>query len=92
MIELKPDKFLIEFYDHDLAKFLSDSKNSGLKQAFEKAACASVARHMDTVLVYADNKESAPAIKAALQEMAAELKTIPEDRFMSIVKKMAKVP
>ena len=90
MIEIPADKAYADFEDSALSKFLSDKKNQPLKEAFEKAAKAQLGFAYGKIQVFADNKEDLTVIKATLQELADELKTIPEARFQQIIGQMKK--
>lgn len=88
MIEFDPDKVTREVKDPQLVKTLFAPEQEELKTAFEKASKASLRRHMDTLIVEADDKPSAEKAVEALREMGAALREVPLDKLNTIVKKL----
>jgi hypothetical protein len=89
MIELDPTHPHHDRYqDAELAEFIFDPKNDGLKKAFEKAADVKLRGYMDDILIFSKHASDMHHAKKGLTELAAELRSIPEDRFRHITAKI----
>lgn len=88
MIEIPQGKFCGTFRDPALGEVLKSNKP--LREAFEQAAKVKMGFAYGQIQIFADKKEDLSVIQSTLQELADELKKIPEDRFYQIIGKMGK--